>query len=100
MREKAARQGRENKPAGWSANMLEGTANRKECEDTKANCAVEKEQPRGYGGIWKELRGRTEEEVLEKYKVNEAHKGAYQERGEQLKWLIVWKGKRYQRRKG
>ena len=49
--------------------------------------------------LWKELCGNMEEEVLEKYKVDEAKKIAYQERGEPLRWQIVKKKKRYQPRK-
>ena len=37
-----------------------------------------------------------EEEVLEKYKVEEAKNGAYKGRGEPLEWRIVQKEKRYQ----
>ena len=44
----------------------------------------------GADNLWKELSGKMEdEEVLEKYKVEEAKKGAYKGPGEPLEWRIV-----------
>ena len=46
-------------------------------------------------GLWKELCGTTDEEVLERYKVDEAKTGGHRERGEPLDWRIVNKERRY-----
>ena len=47
---------------------------------------------------WKELFGTMEEEVLEKYKVEETVKGAYKGRDEPSEWRIVQGVKKYQPR--
>ena len=46
--------------------------------------------------MWKDLCGRVEEGVLEKYKFDETMKEAYRRRGEPFIWHIVKKEKRYQ----
>ena len=48
--------------------------------------------------MWKELFGRMEEEVLEKYKVDENKKGAYKGRDEPSECRIVYRVKKYQPR--
>ena len=57
------------KMAAWSTKLLEETASKQECEDTK-----ELVQWRSISqkGMWKEPCGTVGEEVLEKYKVDEA----------------------------
>ena len=45
------------------------------------------------------LRDKTEDEVLEKYKVDESKRGAYKGRCEPSEWRIVQRAKKYQPRK-
>ena len=51
-------------------------------------------------GLWQELCGKMEEEVLEKCNVEQAKKGAYKGRGELLEWRIVKKRKDITARNG
>ena len=48
---------------------------------------------------WKNLAERMEEEVLDKYKVEESKRGAFKGRGNTLKWKIVRRNKRLKIRK-
>ena len=86
----------ERKIASRSPKMLEETASRQECEDTNEMVQWRSVCQQGIDGLWRELCGTTEEEVLEKYKVDGAKKGAHRGRGEPLDWRIVKKEKRYQ----
>ena len=51
------------------------------------------------GVCWKKLAERMEEEVLDKYKVEENKRGAFEGRGDPLEWRGVRKNKRYKHRK-
>ena len=82
------------KIAGWSAKMLEDVANRQDYEDTEERRQRRHIRQEGTNELWKELCGKMEEEVLEKYKVEEGKEDAYKGRGEPLKWPIVNKEKR------
>ena len=44
---------------------------------------------------WKNLAERMEEEVLDKYKVEESERGAFKGRGDPLEWRRVRRNKRY-----
>ena len=44
---------------------------------------------------WKSLAERMEEEVLDKYKVEETKKGAFKSRGHPLEWKRVRRRKKY-----
>ena len=48
---------------------------------------------------WKNLAERIQEEVLDKYKVEESKKGAYKGRGKPLDWKRVRRSKKYRIRK-
>ena len=48
---------------------------------------------------WKKLAERIEEEVLDKYKVEESKRGAFRGRGGPLEWRRVCENKRYKMRK-
>ena len=48
---------------------------------------------------WKNLAERVEEEVLDKYKVEESKRGAFKGRGNPLEWKRVRRNKRYKIRK-
>ena len=48
---------------------------------------------------WKKQAERMEEEVLNKYKVEESKRGAFKGRGGSLEWRRVRKNKRYNIRK-
>ena len=51
------------------------------------------------GLCWKRLAERMEEEVLDKYKVEESKKGAFNGRGNPLEWKRVRRSKKYRIRK-
>ena len=86
------------KRTAWSTRMLEETAHRQECEDTEEIVLCRSISQDCVDGLWKELCGTLEEGVLEKYKVDEANKGACQGREEPLDWRIVKREKRFQPR--
>ena len=73
--------------------MLEEVADR-HFKDTEEMVRQE-----GVDEVWKELSGNMEEEFQDKYKVEEAKKGAYKGRGDPLEWRIVKKYKKYQPRR-
>ena len=79
------------KLAGWSTKMLEDVADRQGFEDTEEMVQWRSIGQERVKDLWKELSGKMEEEVLAKYKVEEAKKGACQGRGEPLEWRIVKK---------
>ena len=60
---------------------------------------MEEYQPKRSRQFWKQLSGKMEEEVLDKYKVEEAKKGAHKGRGKPVECRIVRRVKRYQPRK-
>ena len=66
----------------WSTNVLEDTE-----ELLQWRCINQEEKD----DSWKELFGQLEENVLEKYKVEEAKTGAHIGRCESLEWRIVKK---------
>ena len=78
---------------------MEEAANKPESEDTEEIVLWRSINQEDTDDLWKELCGQMEEEVLEKYKVEEDKKGAYKGRGEPGEWRIVKKEKSYQPRK-
>ena len=62
---------------------------RQEPEDTEEMMQWRSISQDGINELWTELSGNPEEEVLEKYKVEEAVTSAYQGRGGPLRWQIV-----------
>ena len=85
--------GRQRKVAVWSAKMLEEVANRQDYEDTEERRQRRHIRQEGTNELWKELCGKMEEEVLEKYKVEEGKEDAYKGRGEPLKMADCQEGK-------
>ena len=69
----------------WSAKMLEEVANRQDYDDTEERRLRRHIRQEGTNELWKELCGKMEEEVLEKYKVEQIKEDAYKGRGEPLK---------------
>ena len=65
-----------------------------ECEDAEGVVRWRSISQEGSDELWKELCGTMAEEVLEKYEVDEATKGAHQGRGESFDWRIAKKQKR------
>ena len=75
----------------------------------KPNIAVEEDtkEMRKWGSLsqsemdqcWKNLAEKMEEEVLDKYKVEEGKRGTFRGRGDPLEWRRVRKNKRYKIRK-
>ena len=97
MKEKeASAENKKKKVAGWSTTMLEEVTSRHGVEDTDE---VVQRRSISQEGRWfvEDLRGdMEEEEVLEKYKVEEAKTEAYKGRKEPLEWRSVIKEKGFQ----
>ena len=72
--------------AGWSTKMLEEVASKLEYEDTEEMIKWRNINQEGVDALWKELRGKLEEELCEKFKLEETEKGPNQERNEQPRW--------------
>ena len=64
--------------------MLEEVASKPEFEDTEDMVQRRSMSQEGINDIWKECCEKMEEEVLEKYKVEESKQSAYKGRGEPL----------------
>ena len=62
--------------------MLDQVANWYKIEDTEEMVQWRSIRQEGFHDLWKKPRGKMEEEVLEKKKVEEAKKDAYKGRGE------------------
>ena len=68
MDKKAAKKEKKRKIAGWSTKMLEEVRSKQENEDTEDTMQRGHMSQEGIREVWKELNGKMEEEVLEKYK--------------------------------
>ena len=71
---------------GWSTERMEDKTSKREFKDTEETVQWRSINQEGFDNLWKET---MEEEVLEKYKVEENKNGAYEGRGEPLEWRIV-----------
>ena len=60
---------------------------------------MEKSEPERDGLVVKKLAERMEEEVLDKYEVEESNRGAFESRGDPLPWRKARKNKKYRIRK-
>ena len=74
------------KVVGWSTERMEDKTSKREFKDTEERVQWRSINQGGFDNLWKET---MEEEVLEKYKVEENENGAYEGRGEPLEWRIV-----------
>ena len=69
------------KVTGWSPHMLEEVAGTQSFENTKEMVQWRSINQEGINHLWRELCEGMKEEVLVKYKIEEAKKGAYKGRG-------------------
>ena len=86
---------RKKKVPGWSIEEMKERPNIAVEEDT-----VEMKRWRSLNQsemdlCWKKFAERMEEEVLDKYKVEESKRGAFKGRSDPLEWRIVRRNKRY-----
>ena len=71
---------KEKKVAGWSTKMIKEVASKQEFEDTEEMVQWRSISEEDMHELWTALCRRMEEEVLEKYKAEEAKKRAYEGR--------------------
>ena len=85
------------KVGGWSTKLMEEITGKREFEETEEMVQWRSINQGEVENLWKELREKWREEVLEKF--DGARKNAYKLRGETLEWRIVQREKGYQPRK-
>ena len=79
------------KVVGWSTEEMEEKTSKRELKDTEEMVQWRSINQEGI----QELRGKMEEEVLEKYKFEENHKGDQKGKSEPLEWRIVQRVNEY-----
>ena len=84
---------------GWSIEEMKGRTNFAEEEDTDEMKRWRSLNQSEMDLCWKNLAEKMEEEVLDKYKVEESNGGASKGRGNPLEWRRVRKNERYKIRK-
>ena len=84
---------------GWSIEEMKERPNIAVEEDTEEMKRWRSPNQSEMDPCWKNLDERVEEEVLDKYKVEESKRGAFKGRGNPLGWKRVRRNKRYKIRK-
>ena len=87
------------KVPGWSTGEMKERPNIAVEEDTEEMKRWRSPNQSEMDLCWKNLAERMEEEVLDKYKVEESKKGAFTGRGDPLEWKSVRRNKRFKIRK-
>ena len=87
-REAQVENGKE-KVVGWSTKVLEEVTSKRDIEEMGEMVQWKSINQEEVHNLWKELCGKIQEEVLEKYKVEEFKRGACKGRGEPLEWRII-----------
>ena len=79
------------KVPGWSTEEMKERPNVAVEEDTEEMKRWKSLNQSGMDLCWKKLAARLEEEVMDKYKVEESKRGAFEGRGNPLEWRRVCK---------